>query len=66
MNDWQNIHFEKGFDATVNMQRNDIRVLESKERHMEDSGNGEMTLVSCILMKLKRSKGWTKRSCQVL
>ena len=31
LNGWLSIHFEKGFDATENMQRNDIRVLESKE-----------------------------------
>ena len=66
LNGWLSIHFEKGFDATVNMQRNDIRVLESKERHIEDSGNGEMIMVSCILMKLKRCSGWTRRSCQLL
>jgi hypothetical protein len=29
---WLSIHFENGFDATENMQRNDIRVLESKEK----------------------------------
>ena len=51
LNVWLSIHFEKGYDATVNMQRNDIRVLESK-RHIEDSGNGEMIMVSCILMKV--------------
>jgi hypothetical protein len=32
LNVWLSIHFEKGFDATENMQRNDIRVLESKEK----------------------------------
>ena len=32
LNDWLSIHFEKGFDATENMQWNDIRVLESKEK----------------------------------
>ena len=66
LNGWLSIHFEKGFDATVNMQRNDIRVLESKERHIEDSGNGEMIMVSCILIILKRCSGWTRRSCQLL
>jgi hypothetical protein len=30
LNGWLSIHLEKGFDATENMQRNDIRVLESK------------------------------------
>ena len=29
---WLSIHFEKGFDATKNMQRNDISALESKEK----------------------------------
>jgi hypothetical protein len=37
-----------------------------KKRHIEDSGNGEMKMVSCILMKLKRCSGWTRRSCQLL
>ena len=32
LNVWLSFHFEKGFDATVNMQINDIRVLESKEK----------------------------------
>ena len=32
LNGWLSIHIEKGFDATENMQRNDIRVLESKEK----------------------------------
>ena len=31
-NGWLSVHFEKGSDATENMQRNDIRVLESKEK----------------------------------
>ena len=31
LNGWLSIHFENGFDVTVNMQRNDIRALESKE-----------------------------------
>ena len=66
LNVWLSIHFERGFDATENMQRNDIRVLESKERHIEDSGNGAMKMVSCILMKLQRCSGWTRRSCQLL
>jgi hypothetical protein len=30
LNGWLSIHFEKGLDATENMQRNDIRALESK------------------------------------
>ena len=34
--------------------------------HIDDSGNGEMIMVSCILMKLKRCSGWTRRSCQLL
>ena len=38
----------------------------AKKRHIEDSGNGEMILVACILMKLKKFSGWTKRSCQIL
>jgi hypothetical protein len=32
LNVWLCIHFEKGFHATENMQRNNIRVLESKEK----------------------------------
>ena len=32
LNGWLSIHFEKWFDATENMQKNDIRVLESKEK----------------------------------
>jgi hypothetical protein len=32
LNVWLSIHFEKGFDRTGNMQRNEIRVLESKEK----------------------------------
>ena len=32
LNGWLSIHFEKGFDATENMQRNDIRALESQEK----------------------------------
>jgi hypothetical protein len=38
----------------------------AKKRHIEDSGNGEMIMVSCILMKLKRCSQWTRRSCQLL
>ena len=38
----------------------------AKKRHIEDSGNGEMIMVSCILMKLKKCSGWTRRSCQLL
>jgi hypothetical protein len=63
---WLSIHFEKGFNAIENMHRNDIRVLESRDRHLEDSGNGEMIMVSCILMTLKRCSGGTSRSCQLL
>ena len=32
LNGWLSIQFEKEFDAIENMQRNDIRVLESKEK----------------------------------
>ena len=32
LNDWLNIHFEKGFDDAENKQKNDIRALESNER----------------------------------
>ena len=32
LNDWLNIHFEKGFDVAENKLKNDIRTLESKER----------------------------------
>ena len=32
LNGWLSIHFVKGFDVTENMQRNDFRVLESKEK----------------------------------
>ena len=47
LNDWLSIHFEKGFDTAENMQRNDIRVLERKEkahRRLWDwrDGNGVM------------------------
>ena len=31
LNDWLNIHFEKGFDVAENKQKNDTRALESKE-----------------------------------
>ena len=31
LNDWLNIHFEKGFDVAENKQKNDIRAMESKE-----------------------------------
>ena len=31
MNDWLNIHFEKGCDVAESKQMNDIRTLESKE-----------------------------------
>ena len=32
LNNWLNIHLEKGFDVVENKQENDIRALESKER----------------------------------
>jgi hypothetical protein len=32
LNVWLSIHFEKGFGALVIIQRNDIRVLERKEK----------------------------------
>jgi hypothetical protein len=32
LNGWLNIHFEKGLDATENMQRNDIRFLKRNEK----------------------------------
>jgi hypothetical protein len=38
----------------------------AKKRHIEDSGDEEMIMVSQILMKLKRCSGWTRRSCQLL
>ena len=45
LNDWLNIHFEKGFDVAENKQKNDIRALKSKKKLIEGSGNGEMTMV---------------------
>ena len=45
LNDWLNIHFEKGFHVAENKQKNDIRALESKEKAQKGSGNGEMTMV---------------------
>ena len=38
----------------------------AKKVLIEGSGNGEMTIVICILMKLKRYSGWTQRNHQYL
>ena len=38
----------------------------AKKVLIEGSGNGEMTMVKCILMKLKRYSGWTQRNLQYL
>jgi hypothetical protein len=41
MNDCLNICLEKGIDVTENTQKNDIRVLESKERAKKGQGKGK-------------------------
>ena len=65
-NGWLSVHFEKGSDATENMQRNDIRVLESKEKAHKRlwkwrDDNGVMHPD-----EIPRCSGWTRRSCQLL
>ena len=60
LNDWLYIHFEGEFYIMENKEQNDIRVLGTKNGHIEDSGNGEVTMVLCFLSKLIWHSGWTK------
>ena len=66
LNDWLSIHLKKDLMLQRTSRRMIPGLWKAKKVLIEGSGNGEMTMVSCILMKLKRYSGWTQRNHQYL